>query len=137
MSPNFSRQGGSALAVAVFIIVVMALLVAGLAALLNRQSGTVVYEVWGTRAYLAAESGLQGGLVRLYPLNGSGLSSCFSSYQQAFSSSGLNGCSVTVSCTLASSSDADMPKVARVRSQASCQTGRITTGRTLSVEVSE
>lgn len=136
MCPDAKRQQGSALMMAVFIIVVMSLLVAGLAAMLARQSGTVVYEVWGTRAYLAAESGLQGGLVKLYPMNNSGLAGCFTDFQQHFNAEGLAGCQAEVQCQYVPSSD-DMPAVARVTSRASCQGGRLTTSRTLSVEVSQ
>lgn len=139
MFPEAGRQKGSALTVAVFIIVVMALLVAGLLALLNRQSGTLVYEVLGSRAYLAAQSGIQAGLVRLYPLNGSlGSCSLLSSGDQALAAPGLAGCHYRLSCAEQQSADADLPgRVLRLTSTGQCTGGSLATSRQLAVEVGE
>lgn len=73
MYPDFStfhqkKQQGSALIVAIFIIVVMTLLVAALSKLLTRSSESISYEVLGTRAFFAAQSGMEQGLAQLFPL---------------------------------------------------------------------
>ncbi|WKE66026.1 type II secretory pathway component [Gallaecimonas kandeliae] len=137
MCPEPKRQQGSALVVAVFIIVVMSLLVAGMAALLGRQSGTVVYEVLGSRAFLAAQTGLQEGLVKLFPLD-QAPQACFAHYSQPLKGSGLEGCSFTLSCQEQGSSDSSLPgKVAQLTSTGSCQAGTVSTSRTLVMEVGE
>ncbi|WP_432463813.1 hypothetical protein [Agarivorans sp. QJM3NY_33] len=63
------RQRGSALLVALFVIVVMALLGAGLSSMIQDTSRNAAWEVLGTRANLAAASGLEQALSELFPLN--------------------------------------------------------------------
>lgn len=67
------KQQGSALVIAIFIIVVILLLGTALVRMLSSSSNTTAYEVVGTRAYNAANSGLQKRLSELFPLNPSPL----------------------------------------------------------------
>jgi len=69
-------QRGSAIVIALFIIVVMSLLVASLSQLLRSSSESVSYEVLGTRAFYAAQTGLEAGLVQLFPVNSSSSTYC-------------------------------------------------------------
>ena len=62
MRPSYQSQRGSALIVAIFVIVVTSLLVATLSGLLRTSNESVVTEVYGTRAFTAAQSGLQQGM---------------------------------------------------------------------------
>ncbi|WP_157051688.1 MSHA biogenesis protein MshP [Agarivorans gilvus] len=66
---NPRRQSGSALLVAIFVIVVMALLTAGLTTILRDSSRNAAWEVLGARAELAASSALEQALFSLFPLN--------------------------------------------------------------------
>lgn len=63
-----SRAKGSALVIAIFVIVVMSLLGAGLSRMLSSSAQSIAYEVIGTRAYSMAQSGLQWGLQQRFPL---------------------------------------------------------------------
>ena len=63
-----SSQRGSSLVLAIFIIVVMSLLGAGLMRMMSSSAETFAYEVLGTRAYTAAQTGLQWRLKQLFPL---------------------------------------------------------------------
>ncbi len=65
-----ARQGGSAVMVALFVIVIMALLAAAMGRFLVDSGEKNTVEVRGVRALMAAQSGLEIGLYRLYP-NGS------------------------------------------------------------------
>lgn len=61
------RAGGSALMIALFVIVVMALLAAAMGRFLTDSSEKNTVEVRSVRALLAAQSGLEVTLYRLFP----------------------------------------------------------------------
>lgn len=63
------QQRGGALAVAIFIIVVMSLLGVAMVQILNELSRSTVSDVYGTRAYAAARSGAEIFLTELFPLD--------------------------------------------------------------------
>lgn len=63
-----SKQRGSALVIAVFVIIVMSLLGAALVKMLESSQENVAYEVIGTRAYTAAQIGVQWQLSQVFPL---------------------------------------------------------------------
>jgi len=101
MFPNDipAKQRGSALIVAVFIIVVIAALAAGLTKILSASSDQVISEVLGTRAMLAAEAGNERVLAQLFPIDTSA-SVCLASQQQYFTAvTGLMNCNVRTLCT--------------------------------------
>ncbi|WP_206485138.1 pilus assembly PilX N-terminal domain-containing protein [Thalassotalea sp. G2M2-11] len=60
---------GSALVIAIFVIVVMTVIGAALVRMLSTSAETIAYEVLGTRAYNAAQIGLQWRLQQVFPLN--------------------------------------------------------------------
>ena len=101
-------QGGSAVMVALFVIVIVGLLAAALSRLLLDSSEKVTVEVLGVRALMAAQSGLEQGLYQLYP-NGSwqaalpdasGHAGCARVSTTLLADNvGLSGCSVTIACT--------------------------------------
>jgi MSHA biogenesis protein MshP len=62
------KQRGSALVIAIFVIIVMSLLGAALVKIMTSSQENVAYEVLGTRAYLAAQSGAQWQLAQLFPV---------------------------------------------------------------------
>src|SRR5882762_6853209 len=53
-----NRQRGFSLVVAIFVLVIMALIGSSMVTILTLQNSTVSYGVQGTRAYLAALSGV-------------------------------------------------------------------------------
>lgn len=64
---NRKQQQGSALMVAIFIIVVMSIIGAALVRVLNDSASAGVTEVYGARAYHAAQSGIEVFLTELFP----------------------------------------------------------------------
>lgn len=65
-----TNSEGSALVIAIFIIVVMSLLGASLVKMLSTTAESIAYEVLGTRAYNAAQIGIQWQIQQVFPLNG-------------------------------------------------------------------
>lgn len=64
-----TNQSGSALVIAIFVLVIMTLLGSALVRMQHSSSETLVYEVYGTRAYTAAQAGIQWQLSEVFPLN--------------------------------------------------------------------
>ncbi len=94
---------GSAIMIALFVIVVMAMLGAALVNMQSTSSEAIAQEVLGTRALAAARSGMQGQLQALFPLDST--STCpaepsSKSVTYDFSTlAGLQQCSATVVCS--------------------------------------
>lgn len=134
---HYSRVQGSALVIAIFIIIVMSLLGAALMKMLASSQQNVVYEVLGTRAYAAAQSGIQWQLSQVFPLNTSGGVSCaaqsvIDANKPTFSGvNGLAQCSVNVTC---SSFDIASTRYYTVQATGKCQAGLELTSRTIEVE---
>lgn len=63
-----NKQQGSALVIAIFIIVVMTLLGTALMRMISASSESVIYEVMGTRAYATAQTGAQWAGREIFPL---------------------------------------------------------------------
>ena len=97
--PARVRQTGFSLPLALFIIVVLGLLATVLYRVIAMNQLSVVQETLSARAFLAAESGAQAGMLRLFPISGAA-ASCSGSpgISQSFSSNGLVGCDVTLVC---------------------------------------
>ncbi len=99
-----SRQSGFGLPMAVFVITVLALVIAAMAQLQQSSSEGSSLQLQSQRAFYAAESGLQLSLNLLLPPDGSAGRSCATTpfYAHTFSSPssfyGLTSCSVTVEC---------------------------------------
>jgi len=99
-----AKQQGSALMLALFIIIVLTLLGSALVRILSTSSETIAQEVIGTRALMAANSAMQAELAVLFPLNAT--STCAAepaSRQTAPSFSDIEGlyhCEAKTSCSL-------------------------------------
>jgi len=76
ISSSKRRNKGSALVIAVFVIVVMSLLGLSLIRMLQTSGNAVAYEVLGTRAYQSAHIGLQFVLRQRFPLAPSQVTHC-------------------------------------------------------------
>lgn len=97
------RMRGSALMIALFVIVVMALLAAAMGRFLVDSSEKNAVEVRSVRALLAAQSGLEIALYRLFPNRTSAQpvppSVCEASRTVGFTGNpGLAGCEARISC---------------------------------------
>ncbi|MBV2130463.1 pilus assembly PilX N-terminal domain-containing protein [Arsukibacterium indicum] len=125
-------QQGSALVVAVFIIVVMLAIVLALSRILLSSSDSVVYEVQGSRALFAAQSGMELALTELFPR--SGASNC-SSWTFNFSTAGLTGCQAQVQCTAQAIASEQLNQLYLLQSTASCNANEFITSRSIELEV--
>jgi MSHA biogenesis protein MshP len=91
-------QQGFSLPVAIFILVVMALVAVAAVSIMQTGQSGVSNDVMSTRAFYAAESGAQQALQQLFPLSG-GAAACNASVNQSYSTDGLNNCSSTTTCS--------------------------------------
>lgn len=72
MRPNLSslqKQQGSMLVIAIFIITVMLLLGMSMLRVINNADKSLTSEILGIRAFYSAQSGVDIGLARLFPIN--------------------------------------------------------------------
>lgn len=133
---SLPKQKGSALVIAIFIIIVLSALGAALVSMLDSSQEGVAYEVLGTRAYTAAQSGLQWQLAEVFPLN-SGAISCKSqadidSTTPTFNNvQGLARCTVSVSCA---DFELDSIRYYTITSSGECAIDGEVTSRKVSVE---
>jgi len=89
-------QRGIGLIAAIFVIVVVAALAVGIASLVRSNSNSFARDVLAYRAFLAADSGAQLALNRVFaPV---GVPSC-ANRTYAFTQTGLEGCLATVTCS--------------------------------------
>jgi len=102
-----TKQCGSSLVLALFVIIILTLLGGALMKMISTSSESMSQEVLGTRAYMAANSAMQAELQILFPLNTTSSSSCDTpftdkpySLQTALSEdiSGLYDCTAATSC---------------------------------------
>ncbi|PVY70323.1 MSHA biogenesis protein MshP [Tamilnaduibacter salinus] len=91
---SLSRERGAGLPVALFVITVLALIVAGMAQLQQGTGASVSRQILSQRAFLAAESGAQASVAKTLAsgdcsVDGTTLS---------FSNDGLSGCEAAIAC---------------------------------------
>ena len=133
-----SRQRGATTIVAVVISIIM--LTIGIA--LSNQIASSVrqqsVEYYGTRAYLAAQSGLEVAVTRV--VNGANPLCSTVTTPVLLTTSALNNCTVSLACRV--EQNIDEPEVAsgairvyQLSSQAQCSSGQLETSRRLLVEV--
>ena len=96
---RLAPQRGSAIMIALFVIVIMALLAAAMGRFLVDSGEKNTVEVRGVRALMAAQSGLEIALYRLYPNNSWTAQQCAASATTTFALPGLVNCQATVTCT--------------------------------------
>ncbi|SNY58305.1 MSHA biogenesis protein MshP [Arsukibacterium tuosuense] len=132
LAPTKISQQGSALVVAVFIIVVMLAIVLALSRILLSSSDSVVYEVQGTRALFAAQSGMELALTELFPR--SGVANC-SNWTFNFAAAGLTNCEAQVQCTAQAVASPQLSQMYLLQSTASCNANEFITSRSIELEV--
>jgi MSHA biogenesis protein MshP len=93
------KQRGSALLLALFVIIVLMLFGTRMVDMLSTSSENIAQEVLGTRALAAANSGMQARLQQLFPLNGV-VGTCFASPPAINFTAivGLQNCKATTTC---------------------------------------
>ncbi|AOW77499.1 hypothetical protein A3Q34_11905 [Colwellia sp. PAMC 20917] len=143
------NQQGSALVIAVFIIVVMTVLGLALIRLLNTSSESVAYEVMGTRAYATAQIGVQWVGREIFPLGTGAALHCdgstvsvnnnsFVSPQTLNPPSGISNNDGLANCQISSliCKDLKYDGVAyfTITSTGQCNVGGIITSRTIVIE---
>ncbi len=91
------KQSGLGLIAALFLIVVVALLVAGILSLVRTSSLSFAQDVLAHKALMSAESGAQLSLNRLYQPFSGAAGTC-SAKNWSFTQPGLENCVATVTC---------------------------------------
>jgi len=129
------RQSGSALVIAVFVLLFGSLILLALARLSTASGTSLIYEVQGQRSYWLAKSTLELGLVQLFPLNQPAQScTAVNTAVRNWNSNDWVGCQSQLSC---SEDSIDSKKWFRLVSTAQCGDGDLLTSRVLSAEASE
>ncbi|MBL4940147.1 MAG: pilus assembly PilX N-terminal domain-containing protein [Colwellia sp.] len=128
-----NKQSGSALVIALFVITVMSLLGVALVKMIGSNAESIAYEVFGTRAYQAAQAGVQRKMAELFPLlPSSGV--CLAGVDYDFSAiDGLDGCSaLDVVCT----TDATVAGITyyTITSTGQCRVAGILTSRSIELK---
>jgi MSHA biogenesis protein MshP len=129
------RQSGSALVIAVFVLLFGSLILLALARLSTASGTSLIYEVQGQRSYWLAKSTLELGLVQLFPLNQPAQScAAVNTSMRNWNSSDWAGCQSQLTCD---DEPVDGKKWYRLTSTAWCGDGDLLTSRVLSAEASE
>jgi MSHA biogenesis protein MshP len=91
------RQAGFALVAAMFVMIIIALVIAAMMRMAGNQHGTNSLAIQQARAYQAARAGLDWAIAQAAPLVGAG--SCVGSAPVSLAGSNLSEFTVTVTCT--------------------------------------
>ena len=94
---NINKQRGIGLPMALFVITILAMIIAAITDLEESSGVGFGLDVNSMRAFYAAESGAQVDMANIFPATGSS-ASCgpLTSSTYSFSSTGLNGCEAVV-----------------------------------------
>ena len=96
-SPLAKKQAGISLAFLLFAIIIVSLLGAAIIQITSQSNLSNAQQVISTRAFFAAESGAQLQALAIFPVGG-GASSCVAQ-NFSFTTTGINGCTATTTCT--------------------------------------
>ena len=122
------HQTGFSLPLAIFILVVVSLLALAIFRMNALNQNSVVQEVLSARAFLAAESGAQTQMMRVFPVSGAGVCAAQS---LTFNAAGLNACTSNSSCN---SIAANGQTYYEIESVGRCGVGNVTAQRTLQLQ---
>lgn len=131
-----NKQQGSSLVIALFVLVFLSILLAGVMRSLSVSNLNVAYEVVGLRALSSAQSGIQVALSRLYPTTTTTVTNCTSITASAVTLPNINGfrgCSVSLTCTTRAGV-VNGNDLLTITSTAQCTVSDLITTRTVSVE---
>ena len=134
---NPAKQRGSMIVMALFAIIVLALLAGTLINMLSASSNSVLYEVYGVRAKNAARAGIQELAMSAFPI-GTGPQICdqvIASPASFSSIAGFQGCDFSARCTTEDINfNGEAHRYYRFSSTGSCLLNDIVVSRTLSVD---
>jgi MSHA biogenesis protein MshP len=137
------KQAGSAIVLAIFVILIISMLGAALVSLQRDNARGTSYEVYATRAYLNAYSASELALVTLFPLNSTSpdTTNCtgdeFAVTLDLTSDTGFHGCTANYQCQILSPiSSASLPTRYKIISTAVCENAQTVTRRQIMVEAS-
>ncbi len=129
-SRNLKRQQGVGLPAALFVIVILAMVVLAMVDLQISSGRSLGFQVLSTRAFYAAETGVQLGAHRI--IVGGGDCSAVTGTQSLDGAEGLSGCQVTLACSRVSVAGEDY---FRLTGTGNCGTGVEAASRVVEVQV--
>lgn len=130
---TLSKQQGSMLVIALFVIIVLAFLGLAIVQISSDSSRSMVYEVYGARAFNAANSGVERALNEVL---GPGVTPSCSLATTSYSMpeiTGFSGCSIVLNCDEFSVAETGYTHF-RIASEASCSAGEFTVQREVAVD---
>lgn len=133
--PHVRPQRGSALTIAVFVLLLAGAVLWALLQLTTSSSAGLIYEVQGQRSYQLAKARLEHALVQLYPLNGSAQQcSVLTAPASSLYSGDWQGCSSQLQCSEAT---IDGQRWFYLVSTGSCGEGDFITSRMVEAEITQ
>ena len=130
------KQTGSMMVTGLFIIVFMAILLAGILRTISVGGMNVAYEVVGLRALNSAQTGVEVALGRLYPLSTTTAAGCTAVTANPINLPNITGfaqCSVTVSCETRSEVN-NGTDIFVITSTGQCASAELSTSRQIVIE---
>ncbi len=135
---SIKKQQGSSIVIAIFVIVIIALLTASLASLQRDSAHSTSYEVYAARAYLSAYSGSELALMLLFPLNSESGEACTGSTitVELGDDVGFHDCTASYMCQILISTEhsASIATRYKVVSTAVCENAQTVTRRQITIE---
>jgi MSHA biogenesis protein MshP len=131
------KQKGSMLVIALFVIIVFALLGLTMTRLLSSSSDAIIHEVYGLRALNAARTGIEQAISATFPLPPNTPSCNAASVTPVDfhpNIKGLENCSYVVDCERITVTDGATYTHYRFESTGSCQVGKILVSRRINVD---
>jgi MSHA biogenesis protein MshP len=117
---SIKKQSGIGLPMALFIITILAMIIAAITDLEESSGVSFGLDVNSMRAFYAAESGAQADMAKIFPASGSTASCSSQTSTFSFTTSGLNGCGASVARTCVT---VDSIAYFTLRSTGSCGSG--------------
>ncbi len=138
---SLNSQSGSAIVIAIFVIIIVSLLGAALVSLQRDSAKGTSYEVYAARAYLSAYSASEIALATLFPLDASDPdeSNCADNDPAKIvvilgNDTGFHGCDASYTCQILAASSGIATRY-KIQVTATCKTGaQINTRRQITVE---
>ncbi|EWH08754.1 MSHA biogenesis protein MshP [Catenovulum agarivorans DS-2] len=130
------KRQGSSLIIALFVLVFLSILLAGVMRSLSVANLNIAYEVIGLRALSSAQSGIQIALSRLYPTTSTSTTDCATITASPITlpnTTGFRGCSVSLNCSTRSGV-INGNDLLTITSTAQCTVSDLITTRSISVE---
>lgn len=139
---SLQKQQGSAIVLAIFVIIIISLLGAALVSLQRDSAKGTSYEVYAARAYLSAYSASEFALVDLFPLGSTTANETNCSESDPIDitvtlgdDDGFHGCSAAYQCQiLKPETSSSLPTRYKVVSTAVCENAQTVTRRQITVE---